>query len=46
MSDSISIFRIFVPVTDFERAIEFYQRLLPMKAGSFIEAANILTAAQ
>ena len=24
---SLSIFRIFVPVTDFEKAIEFYQRL-------------------
>ncbi len=27
MSDSISIFRIFVPVTDFDQAIAFYQRL-------------------
>ncbi|HQZ94866.1 MAG TPA: VOC family protein [Pyrinomonadaceae bacterium] len=28
MASSASIFRIFIPVTDFDRAVAFYQRLL------------------
>lgn len=27
MSESISVFRIFIPVTDFEKAVDFYQKL-------------------